>query len=161
VQIHSHRNHFSAMTATKPATKPAAKPAATPPSREQVLYWLHEASEIEHHLMCCYLYAAFSLKRDDPAWSEAQRTLVNGWRRSITAVALEEMTHLALVANLVNALGGTPHMGRPAFPVDSGPYPEGFVIRLQPFSVATIEHFKFLERPGHEALQDGAGFRAC
>jgi len=32
-----------------------------PPSREQLLYWLHEASEIEHHLMCCYLYAAFSL----------------------------------------------------------------------------------------------------
>jgi CDGSH-type Zn-finger protein/uncharacterized Fe-S cluster protein YjdI len=132
--------------------------SSTPPSREQILYWLHEASEIEHHLMCCYLYAAFSLKRDDPTWSEAQRTLVANWRRSITAVALEEMTHLALVANLVNALGGTPHVGRPAFPVDSGPYPEGFVIRLQPFSVDTIEHFKFLERPGHESLQDGAGF---
>ena len=39
------------------------------PSREQLLYWLHEAAEIEHHLMCCYLYAAFSLKRGDPAGS--------------------------------------------------------------------------------------------
>lgn len=129
-----------------------------PPSREQLLYWLHEASEIEHHLMCCYLYAAFSLKREDPAWSEAQRSAVAGWRRAITAVALEEMTHLALVGNLANALGAAPHLGRPAFPVDSGPYPAGFVIRLAPFCSATIEHFKFLERPGHEVLQDGHGF---
>jgi CDGSH-type Zn-finger protein/uncharacterized Fe-S cluster protein YjdI len=129
-----------------------------PPSREQLLYWLHEASEIEHHLMCCYLYAAFSLKRDEPAWTGAQRDAVAGWRRAITAVALEEMTHLALVGNLVNALGAAPHLNRPAFPVESGPYPEGFVIRLQPFSHDTIEHFKFLERPGHEAMHDAAGF---
>jgi CDGSH-type Zn-finger protein/uncharacterized Fe-S cluster protein YjdI len=132
--------------------------ATHPPSREQLLYWLHEASEIEHHLMCCYLYAAFSLKRDDPAWSAAQRDAVAGWRRAITAVALEEMTHLALVGNLMNALGAAPHMNRPPFPVDSGPYPAGFVIRLQPFSAATVAHFKFLERPQHEALSDAAGF---
>lgn len=133
-------------------------PAPQPPSREQLLYWLHEAAEIEHHLMCCYLYAAFSLKRDDAAWTPAQRAAVAGWRRSITAVAMEEMTHLALVGNLVNALGAAPHFNRPAFPVEAGPYPDGFVIRLAPFCAATIEHFKFLERPGHEALQDAAGF---
>jgi len=32
-------------------------------SREQLLNALAEAAEIEHHLMCCYLYAAFSLKQ--------------------------------------------------------------------------------------------------
>jgi CDGSH-type Zn-finger protein/uncharacterized Fe-S cluster protein YjdI len=133
-------------------------PASSPPSREQLLYWLHEAAEIEHHLMCCYLYAAFSLKRDDAAWTTPQRAAVTGWRRSITAVAMEEMTHLALVGNLVNALGAAPHFNRPAFPVEAGPYPDGFVIRLAPFCAATIEHFKFLERPGHEALHDAAGF---
>jgi CDGSH-type Zn-finger protein/uncharacterized Fe-S cluster protein YjdI len=133
-------------------------PIQHPPSREQLLYWLHEASEIEHHLMCCYLYAAFSLKRTDPTWTDAQRDAVGRWRRTITGVALEEMTHLALVGNLVNALGAAPHLGRPAFPVDSGPYPAGFVIRLAPFCAATIEHFKFLERPGHEAIADGPGF---
>jgi hypothetical protein len=26
-----------------------------PPSREQLLAMLHEAAEIEHNLMCCYL----------------------------------------------------------------------------------------------------------
>jgi len=133
-------------------------PHANPPSREQLLYWLHEASEIEHHLMCCYLYAAFSLKRDDAAWSDAQRAAVQRWRQTIMSVVFEEMTHLALVGNLMNALGAAPHVNRPPFPVDAGPYPAGFVIRLQPFSAATIEHFKFLERPSHQQLSDAQGF---
>jgi CDGSH-type Zn-finger protein/uncharacterized Fe-S cluster protein YjdI len=129
-----------------------------PPSREQLLYWLHEAAEIEHNLMCCYLYAAFSLKRVDPNWSTAQAQAVRRWEKVIMSVVYEEMTHLALVANIMNALGGPVHMGRPAFPIDAGPYPAGFVIRLQPFSVATIEHFKFLERPASLAINDAPGF---
>ncbi len=131
---------------------------APPPSREQLLYWLHEAAEIEHHLMCCYLYAAFSLKRSDPRWSPAQAGAVARWRGLITGVALEEMTHLCLVGNLMNALGSPPHMGRPPLPINSGPYPAGFVIRLGPFCAATVEHFKYLERPGHATINDGAGF---
>lgn len=129
-----------------------------PPTREQLLFWLHEASEIEHQLMCCYLYAAFSLKRDDARWTASQRAAVARWRRTIVSVAMEEMSHLALVGNLVSALGGTPHVGRPALPVDAGPYPAGFVIRLAPFCGATIEHFKFLERPQSAALVEANGF---
>jgi CDGSH-type Zn-finger protein/uncharacterized Fe-S cluster protein YjdI len=131
---------------------------AAPPSREQLLYWLHEAAEIEHQLMCCYLYAAFSLKRTDARWTDEQRSAVQRWRQAIMSVVFEEMTHLALVGNLAHALGAAPHVGRPAFPVDAGLYPAGFVIRLQPFSLATIEHFKFLERPSHEALADAEEF---
>ncbi len=132
--------------------------ATTPPSREQLLYWLHEAAEIEHHLMCCYLYAAFSLKRADAAWAPGQQQAVASWRQQIMSVVFEEMTHLALVGNLANALGAGPHMGRPPFPVDAGPYPAGFVIRLAPFNATTIEHFKFLERPAGEALADAQGY---
>jgi CDGSH-type Zn-finger protein/uncharacterized Fe-S cluster protein YjdI len=133
-------------------------PPTHPPSREQLLYWLHEAAEIEHHLMCCYLYAAFSLKRTDAQWNEAQREAVARWRGVILSVVCEEMSHLALVANLMNALGAAPHMNRPALPVEAGPYPAGFVIRLQPFSAATIEHFKFLERPASSGLADAPAF---
>jgi len=129
-----------------------------PPSREQLLYWLHEAAEIEHQLMCCYLYAAFSLKREDAGWSAQRAASVQRWRQAIMSVAFEEMTHLALVGNLVHALGAAPHVGRPPFPVDAGLYPAGFVIRLQPFSAATVEHFKFLERPSSEHLADAGEF---
>ena len=128
------------------------------PNREQLLYWLHEAAEIEHNLICCYLYAAFSLRTDEAAFTPAQAALVRQWSGSITAVALEEMAHLCLVGNLMNALGSPAHFNRPPFPVDSGPYPAGFVIRLQPFSIDTIEHFLYLERPAQAALADGAGF---
>jgi CDGSH-type Zn-finger protein/uncharacterized Fe-S cluster protein YjdI len=135
-----------------------ASSTTAPPSREQLLYWLHEAAEIEHHLMCCYLYAAFSLKRVDPRWTPQQAQAVARWRGVLTAVALEEMTHLCLVGNLMNALGAPPHMNRPALPVDSGPYPAGFVIRLGPFNAATIEHFKYLERPTGAKITDASGF---
>jgi len=44
---------------------------------EQLLHLLAEAGEIEHTLMCSYLYAAFSLKRaGEPGVSE-----VAGWKR--------------------------------------------------------------------------------
>jgi CDGSH-type Zn-finger protein/uncharacterized Fe-S cluster protein YjdI len=130
------------------------------PSREQLLYWLHEAAEIEHNLMCCYLYAQFSLKGEphDASWSDEQRAAVGRWRAILQSIALEEMTHLSLVANLASAIGGTPHFHRPMFPIESGPYPADFVIRLQGFSRETVEHFMFLERPRDAAIADGLGF---
>jgi CDGSH-type Zn-finger protein/uncharacterized Fe-S cluster protein YjdI len=132
--------------------------AAKAPSREQLLYFLHEAAEIEHNLMCCYLYAAFSLKRTDAAWTAEQREAVARWRRVITGVALEEMTHLCLVGNLMNALGASIHLNRPMFPIDVGPYPAGFTIRLQAFSRATVQHFTYLERPVDSGFAEASGF---
>ena len=38
------------------------EPAAPPVQREHVIGALYEAAELEHNLMCTYLYAAFSLK---------------------------------------------------------------------------------------------------
>ncbi len=130
----------------------------SPPSREQILYWLHEAAELEHNLMCCYLYAAFSLKRGDARWSSDEAAAVRRWYGQILGVAMEEMAHLCIVGNLMTALGANPHYNRPSFPVEAGPYPAGFAIRLQAFSVATIEHFLFLERPEEAAIADGPGF---
>jgi CDGSH-type Zn-finger protein/uncharacterized Fe-S cluster protein YjdI len=131
---------------------------ASVPSREQILYWLHEAAELEHNLMCCYLYAAFSLKRVDANWSPDEAAAVKRWYGLIQSVAMEEMGHLCIVGNLMTALGANPHFNRPMFPVEAGPYPAGFAIRLQAFSPETIEHFLFLERPEDAAIGDGPGF---
>ena len=61
-------------------------------SREQLLHLLAEAAEIEHTLMCSYLYAAFSLKRrEDANLSEQQADAVERWRKTIMDVAIEEM----------------------------------------------------------------------
>src|SRR4029450_2537135 len=115
-------------------------------------------SEIEHTLMCSYLYAAFSLKtgRSDLGTKEAEA--VGGWGQAVLSVAIEEMTHLLLAANLSIALGGRPYFGRPNFPVPAGYFPSGIVVKLTPFSRETLDHFIFVERPQGHQLADGEGF---
>ena len=62
---------------------------AVPASREQVWGLLAEAAEIEHHLMCCYLYAAFSLKeRADEDLQPDELAAVQRWRGTILTLSL-------------------------------------------------------------------------
>jgi hypothetical protein len=44
-------------------SEPLVKPVLTVDTREELVYLLGQACEIEHGLMCEYLYAQFSLKR--------------------------------------------------------------------------------------------------
>jgi CDGSH-type Zn-finger protein/uncharacterized Fe-S cluster protein YjdI len=128
-------------------------------NREQLLGLLAEAAEIEHNLMCCYLYAAFSLKQSvSEGVSEAELGAIARWRGQILHVAVDEMGHLALVANLMAAVGGVPHFGRANFPIAGGYHPAGIVVKLAPFNPATLDHFIFLERPEGATVVDGAGF---
>ena len=128
-------------------------------SREQLLHLLAEASEIEHSLMCSYLYAAFSLKRaDHQGFSQEQGRAVERWRKAIMNVAIEEMGHLLMVANLTVAVGGRPHFARPNFPISPGYFPSGVVVRLSGFSPETLDHFIFLERPRGIEGNDAADY---
>jgi len=88
------------------------------PSREKLLHTLYEAAELEHNLMCTYLYAAFSLKAGaGEGLSAEESAAVAGWRRVILDVAIDEMGHLAAVWNITAALGGSPPFrGRGNFP---------------------------------------------
>ena len=120
----------------------------TPPSREQLVHVLYEAAELEHTLMCTYLYAAFSLRSGEAEGLSAREAdAVAGWRRVIINVAVEEMGHLTAVWNITAALGGAPRFGRGNFPLDPGNLPAGIVVKLAPFSEAVIQHFVHLERP--------------
>ena len=136
------------------------EPAIVIEHREQLLYLLTEAAEIEHGLMCCYLFAAFSLKRDEPGLRPEERAAIERWRRAIVDVARDEMVHLALVSNLLTSLGSAPHFARPNFPVAPGYHPAGVVVSLAPFDRATVDHFVYLERPEGVRLPDGSGFAA-
>jgi hypothetical protein len=130
-----------------------------PSSREQLWGLLAEAAEIEHHLMCCYLYAFFSLKEDvDEDLSEAELALVRRWRGEILGVAIEEMSHLAMVCNILSALGAPAHLAHQNFPVSPGFHPAGVVVKLTPFDPHTLQHFIYLERPHGSEVADGKGF---
>jgi hypothetical protein len=99
--------------------------------RDRLVHLLTESAEIEHNLLCSYLYAAFSLKRGaEDGLSPTESETVARWRTIVLGVAIEEMAHLALVNNLLVALGGAPHFDRPNLPVPAGYHPAGFVIRL-------------------------------
>jgi CDGSH-type Zn-finger protein/uncharacterized Fe-S cluster protein YjdI len=127
--------------------------------REIVVQSLYEAAELEHNLMCTYLYAAASL-RDGPAegLSEQEAPAVKRWRGVLLDVAVEEMGHLAAVWNITCALGGSPRIGRTNFPLDPGYLPASIVVKLAPFTAATLQHFVFLERPHGSSEPEGEGF---
>jgi CDGSH-type Zn-finger protein/uncharacterized Fe-S cluster protein YjdI len=138
-------------------------PAAAAPltQREILTSALYEASELEHNLMCTYLYAAFSLKDSAGEGLSAQEAAaVRRWRQVLLQVAIEEMGHLAAVWNITSALGGSPRFGRTNFPLDPGYLPAGITVKLAPFNADTLQHFIFLERPHGSSEPEGAGF-AC
>jgi hypothetical protein len=82
------------------------------------------------------------------------------WQRQILSVAAGEMLHLALVHNLLSAIGMAPHLSRPNLPVPAGHYPAGVQLALLPFDAPALRHFMFLERPEGMDLQDAEGLAA-
>lgn len=134
-------------------------PDPGPATRERVLHALYEAAEIEHNLMCTYLYAAFSLKSGvEEGLRPREAEATTRWRREIRSVAIDEMSHLSAVWNITAALGGTPRFGRTNFPLDPGYLPASIVVRLAPFSEPVLQHFIFLERPHGSSECEGEGF---
>lgn len=128
-------------------------------AREQLMHLLVEASELEHNLLCCYLYAVFSLKRSTAEdINDAELAAVDRWRKMMMEVAQEEMVHLVLVSNMLVALGARPHFNRPNLPVAPGYHPAAIVVALAPFDRQTLDHFIFLERPASEPVPDAKRF---
>ena len=123
--------------------------------REALIYMLCEAAELEHGIMCQYLFAAFSLKqREDEGLTNAELAAVDRWRRGISHVASEEMLHLALVHNLLSAIGAAPHFGRPNLPAPAHHYPAGVNLTLVPFGEPALQAFHVPGAPrGHGAAR--------
>jgi hypothetical protein len=87
---------------------------------------VQDAIELEHSTIPPYLTAAFSIK---PGRSHLARQI-------IVSVANQEMLHMTIAANLLNAIGGNPVIDRPGFiPLYPGPLPlgvhEGLIVSLQ------------------------------
>jgi CDGSH-type Zn-finger protein/uncharacterized Fe-S cluster protein YjdI len=127
--------------------------------REELLYLLTEAAQFEHVVMCTYLYAQWSLKKEeDEGITAEEKQAIDRWRSMLRGVALEEMLHLALVNNLLAAFGAAPHLSRPDFPIRKGYFPTELDFHLAPFNEQTMQHFVFIERPEGIDVRDGAGF---
>ena len=134
--------------------------AAAPYTQREILVnGLYEAAELEHNLMCTYLYAAASLKDGEAEGLTAtEATAVKRWRQVLLSVAIQEMGHLAAVWNITSALGASPRFGRANFPLDPGYLPASITVKLAPFNADTLQHFVFLERPRGSTEPEGPGF---
>jgi hypothetical protein len=128
------------------------------PSLKAVLAALQSAIELEHATIPPYLYALYSLDRD-------RNSEIAG---IIESVVVEEMLHMTLSSNVLNALGGSPVINKPGFiPTYPGALPGGvesqLKVHLAPFSMSgpvdQLETFLTIEAPEHplvfSAAEDG------
>ena len=120
-------------------------------SREDVLTALQVALELEHATIPPYLCAFYSIK-------EGCNVEV---AQLIRSVVTEEMLHMALVANLIVALGGSPNIDFPAFmprypcSLPGGLRP-GLTVRLRRCSIEHIRDvFMAIEEPLETVQTDG------
>jgi rubrerythrin len=118
--------------------------------RDHLLMLLSFGATVEHCLMVQYLYAAYSLRTDEP--DKRRREMIERWRASILAVAKEEMGHLLTVQNLRRLLGSTVEIGRDSSQWARQYYPYPFT--LEPVSLLSLSCFVYAEAPPFEASKD-------
>jgi hypothetical protein len=126
-------------------------------ARRRLVELLCEASELEHSLCLQYLFAAFSLRTrsTEPGVDSLEIEKIRYWKADLLLIAREEMLHLALVTNMLAAVGAGPYLRRPNFPQPARYYPVGVVAALEPLSLPTVERFLVYEQPA--ALSGGGG----
>lgn len=128
---------------------------AIPKTIEQLRRCLQAAIEVEHLTIPVYMTGMYTIHPGTN--SEAYY--------AIRSVLLEEMLHMTLAANLLNAVGGTPKVDHPEFigeypvrlPMSSGDLPE---IGLRHFSHKAMETFLAIEKPRsfHTEVKKGSGW---
>jgi hypothetical protein len=118
-------------------------------TREDLLDALGVAAELEHLLLCQYLFAAYTLKRSpEEGLDPVQLSKAREWGSSITLVARQEMEHLGLVMNMRSAIGGEPYFKRPNFPQKLDYFGRSELKQtLTPLDRDTVARFRFFEQP--------------
>jgi hypothetical protein len=121
-----------------PVAAPSQGRIATIEDLWEHLRW---AVELEHATIPVYLCALYSLDRDrNPAAVEV-----------VTSVFVEEMLHLTLAANLLNAVGGRPRLDQPRmlprFPRCLPHGDRSLQLSLLPFGEEAVEQILKIEQP--------------
>jgi CDGSH-type Zn-finger protein len=120
---------------------------------EELQRHLQWAIELEHATLPPYLCALYSI--EEGANEEAAEV--------IHSVFMEEMLHLTLAANILNAVGGEPQLDTPSilpsFPAYLPHSNKAFQVSLQKFSPEAIQTFLLIERPAeHSGLPEDNNF---
>lgn len=135
----------------------AAKKQGKITNRAQLVTALNAGAELEHMLLCSYLYAGFSMRRSladfppggDESANRVTLDLARPWLSQIYLVARQEMDHLGLVCNLLAAVGAEPHFQRPRFPQPADRCLLNVPLCLERFSASCLQRFVWYERPDY------------
>jgi Ferritin-like len=127
----------------------AGNPADTgrPVDLDRLRDLLQAAVELELATIPAYLCALYSLRPG----SNGEASLI------IRSVVVEEMLHMVLAANVLNAIGGQPRVTGGHVPRYPHELPDGTVVDLLPFCPEGVEEFLKIENPQypHQALDPG------
>ena len=111
--------------------------------RDEAIFLLHCAAEVEHALLVQYLYAGYSLRSESE--NAAEQDALDRWRLAFFSIARQEMGHLATVQNLTLSIGGPLNFEREDFPFRSGFYP--FHFRLERLTRDSLAKYLVAEMP--------------
>ena len=108
---------------------------------------LQKAIELEHATIPPYLTAYYTLRGTSAGGAAA--------RQILHSIVIEEMLHMHLACNILNAIGGAPLINAPGFiPNYPGPLPmgiggaDGLVVGIKRYSKATVQNtFMEIEEP--------------
>jgi hypothetical protein len=104
---------------------------------------LQTAIGVEFGTLPPYLYALYSIR---PGTNSEAAALIR-------SVALQEMIHMCLACNILNALGGDPKIAPMTYPGplpgDIGPEGQRLTLHLLPFSPAAMQQAMKIEEPEH------------
>jgi hypothetical protein len=119
-------------------------------SRDEAIFLLHAAAEVEHSLMVQYLFAAASLElRQESVAGTAvpadAASLHFDWFRTFMSIAKHEMAHLLTIQNILRALGGPLNFEREDFPFRTSLYPYPF--ELRPLTKTSLARYVAAEMP--------------
>ena len=109
-----------------------------PQSVEDVQQLVQNAIDLEFSTLPPYLYAKFSILPE----SNVPAT------RRLNSIVGEEMIHMCLACNIMNAIGGTPSINPPHYPGTlPGDVGGGLILHLLPFSQAAMQQGMAIEEP--------------
>lgn len=116
-------------------------------ARDEFVFLLHTASEVEHALMAQYLYAAWSVGyRGAPAPGPA-------WAAQIMHVARQEMGHLITIQNILRSMHAPLSLDRDDYPFRSELYP--FELTLERLSLRSLAKYVLAEMPANPTFLAG------
>ena len=115
---------------------------------ERLRELLEAAVKLELATIPPYLCALYSIHPG----TNLEATLV------VRSVVVEEMLHMILAGNVLNAIGGRPRVsGRQNAPHYPHELPDGVILDLLPFSPAAVESFLQVENPEYKAEPAAGG----